>query len=115
MTVEVRIPEVGESVTEAIITRWLKAEGDRVEKDEPVAELETDKVDVELPSPASGVLASITAKEGEAVPVGAVIVHGTLRQPQVALGRIFPLPTPVVGTAKDVPCAAVTQQVLSGP
>lgn len=46
---------------------------------------------------------------------GAVIVHGTLRQPQVALGRIFPLPTPVVGTAKDVPCAAVTQQVLSGP
>jgi 2-oxoglutarate dehydrogenase E2 component (dihydrolipoamide succinyltransferase) len=73
MTVELKIPEVGESVTEAIITRWLKAEGDRVEKDEPVAELETDKVDVELPSPASGVIASITAKEGEAVPIGAVI------------------------------------------
>ena len=78
MTVELRIPEVGESVTEAIITRWLKAEGDRVEKDEPVAELETDKVDVELPSPASGVIASITAKEGEAVPIGAVI--GTIEE-----------------------------------
>ena len=50
MTIELKIPEVGESVTEAIITRWLKAEGDRVEKDEPVAELETDKVDVELPA-----------------------------------------------------------------
>ncbi len=78
MTVELKIPEVGESVTEAIITRWLKAEGDRVEKDEPVAELETDKVDVELPSPASGVIASITAKEGDAVPVGAVI--GTIEE-----------------------------------
>ena len=78
MTVELRIPEVGESVTEAIITRWLKAEGDRVEKDEPVAELETDKVDVELPSPASGVIASLTAKEGDAIPVGAVI--GTIEE-----------------------------------
>ncbi len=78
MTVELKIPEVGESVTEAIITRWLKAEGDRVEKDEPVAELETDKVDVELPSPASGVIASITAKEGDAVPIGAVI--GTIEE-----------------------------------
>ena len=78
MTVELKIPEVGESVTEAIITRWLKAEGDRVEKDEPVAELETDKVDVELPSPASGVIASITAKEGDAVPIGGVI--GTIEE-----------------------------------
>ncbi|HVR28354.1 MAG TPA: 2-oxoglutarate dehydrogenase complex dihydrolipoyllysine-residue succinyltransferase [Thermoanaerobaculia bacterium] len=73
MTVELTIPTVGESVTEAVITRWLKAEGDRVEKDEPIAELETDKVDVELPSPASGILASITAQEGESVPVGGVI------------------------------------------
>jgi 2-oxoglutarate dehydrogenase E2 component (dihydrolipoamide succinyltransferase) len=78
MTVEVRIPVVGESVTEAVITRWLKAEGDRVEKDEPMAELETDKVDVELPSPASGVLASIVAREGDTVPVGGVI--GTIEE-----------------------------------
>ena len=78
MTIELKIPEVGESVTEAIITRWLKAEGDRVEKDEPVAELETDKVDVELPSPASGVIARLLAKEGDAVAVGAVI--GTIEE-----------------------------------
>src|SRR5688572_2980549 len=78
MTIELKIPEVGESVTEAIITRWLKAEGDRVEKDEPVAELETDKVDVELPSPASGVIGSLLAKEGDAVAVGGVI--GTIEE-----------------------------------
>jgi 2-oxoglutarate dehydrogenase E2 component (dihydrolipoamide succinyltransferase) len=82
MTVELRIPEVGESVTEAILTRWLKVEGDRVEKDEPVAELETDKVDVELPSPASGVIASLTAKEGDAIPVGGVI--GTIEEGDAA-------------------------------
>ena len=45
---------------------------------------------------------------------GAVIVQGKLRQPQVSLGRVFPIPTPVIGTAKDVPCAHLTQQVLSG-
>ena len=78
MTIELKIPEVGESVTEAIITRWLKAEGDRVEKDEPVAELETDKVDVELPSPASGVIGRLLAQEGDAVAVGGVI--GTIEE-----------------------------------
>jgi 2-oxoglutarate dehydrogenase E2 component (dihydrolipoamide succinyltransferase) len=96
MTVELRIPEVGESVTEAVITRWLKSEGDRVEKDEPVAELETDKVDVELPSPAAGILASITVKEGEAVPVGAVI--GTIDDGAAGDGK---RPPPKRGDERD--------------
>lgn len=73
MAVELKIPDIGESVTEAVITRWLKAEGERVEKDEPVAELETEKVDVELPAPVSGVLSKISAAEGDTVAVGDVI------------------------------------------
>jgi 2-oxoglutarate dehydrogenase E2 component (dihydrolipoamide succinyltransferase) len=73
MSVELRIPSVGESVTEALISHWLKSEGDAVAKDEPVAELETDKVTVELPSPVAGVLVSIARQEGETVSVGDVI------------------------------------------
>jgi 2-oxoglutarate dehydrogenase E2 component (dihydrolipoamide succinyltransferase) len=73
MSVELRIPSVGESVTEALIAQWLKSEGDRVEKDEPLAELETDKVTVELPAPVAGVLVKIARQEGETVSVGDVI------------------------------------------
>ncbi|MEE1755168.1 2-oxoglutarate dehydrogenase, E2 component, dihydrolipoamide succinyltransferase [Streptomyces sp. SP18CS02] len=80
MSVSVTLPALGESVTEGTVTRWLKAEGERVEADEPLLEVSTDKVDTEIPAPASGVLASIKVAEDETVEVGAelaVIDDGT--------------------------------------
>ncbi|MFI2234833.1 2-oxoglutarate dehydrogenase, E2 component, dihydrolipoamide succinyltransferase [Streptomyces chrestomyceticus] len=71
MAVSVTLPALGESVTEGTVTRWLKAEGERVEADEPLLEVSTDKVDTEIPAPAAGVLASIKVAEDETVEVGA--------------------------------------------
>ena len=73
MTTEIRVPALGESVTEATIAKWMKSEGDAVSADEPLVELETDKVSVEVPAPAAGVLASISAKEGDTVEVNALL------------------------------------------
>jgi 2-oxoglutarate dehydrogenase E2 component (dihydrolipoamide succinyltransferase) len=74
-TVTVRMPELGESIAEGTITRWLKHEGDRVEVDEPLFEVSTDKVDTEVPSPVAGVVRSIKVQEDETVPVGAELVE----------------------------------------
>ncbi|KAB2342906.1 biotin/lipoyl-containing protein, partial [Actinomadura rudentiformis] len=71
MPVSVTMPQLGESVTEGTVTRWLKKEGEHVETDEPLLEVSTDKVDTEIPSPASGILTSITVAEDETVEVGA--------------------------------------------
>ena len=73
MPVSVTMPQLGESVTEGTVTRWLKAVGDTVVADEPLLEVSTDKVDTEIPSPASGVVLSIAAGEDEVVAVGAVL------------------------------------------
>ncbi|MFZ3334576.1 MAG: biotin/lipoyl-containing protein, partial [Xanthobacteraceae bacterium] len=70
---EIRVPTLGESVTEATIGKWFKHPGDAVAVDEPLVELETDKVTIEVPAPAAGVLADITAKDGDTVAVGAVL------------------------------------------
>ncbi|HCU91720.1 MAG TPA: 2-oxoglutarate dehydrogenase, E2 component, dihydrolipoamide succinyltransferase, partial [Actinobacteria bacterium] len=70
MPVSVSMPQLGESVTEGTITRWLKHEGDRVEADEPLLEVSTDKVDTEIPSPAAGVLTRIVVPEAEPAAVG---------------------------------------------
>ena len=72
MAVNVEIPELGESVTEAILVEWLKQDGDRVELDESVCVIETDKADAELPAPAAGVVTRIT-KEGDTVLVGEAV------------------------------------------
>ena len=73
MPVTVTMPQLGESVTEGTITRWLKAVGDTVAADEPLLEVSTDKVDTEIPAPASGVLLSIDATEDDTVEVGGVL------------------------------------------
>ena len=70
MPVSVTMPRLGESVTEGTVTRWLKQEGDRVEVDEPLLEVSTDKVDTEIPSPAAGVLTRIVVGEDETAEVG---------------------------------------------
>jgi len=73
MATEIRVPTLGESVTEAIVGKWFKKSGDTVNVDEPLVELETDKVTVEVPAPVAGVLGDIKATEGETVAVGALL------------------------------------------
>ncbi|HEX2020702.1 MAG TPA: 2-oxoglutarate dehydrogenase complex dihydrolipoyllysine-residue succinyltransferase [Aurantimonas sp.] len=73
MSTEIKVPTLGESVTEATIGQWFKKPGDRVELDETIAELETDKVTVEVPAPAAGILQDVAVQEGETVGVGAVL------------------------------------------
>jgi 2-oxoglutarate dehydrogenase E2 component (dihydrolipoamide succinyltransferase) len=74
MPAEIRVPQMGESVTEATILRWLKKEGDVVAAGDPVAELETDKVNIEVPAEAAGVIQSLAHAEGDTVAVGDVLV-----------------------------------------
>ncbi len=73
MATEIRVPALGESISEAIVGKWLKKEGDAVKVDEPLVELETDKVTVEVPAPVSGVIGGIKVAEGATVPVGALL------------------------------------------
>ena len=75
MTTEVRVPTLGESVTEATVATWFKKPGDSVAVDEMLCELETDKVTVEVPSPTAGVLADIVANEGDTVGVDALLAN----------------------------------------
>src|ERR1700747_82653 len=73
MAVDVIMPQMGESIFEGTITRWLKKPGDRVERDEPLFEISTDKVDAEIPSPSAGVLKEIKVSEGQTVPIQTVV------------------------------------------
>ena len=73
MSNQILVPSLGESVTEATVSKWLKQVGEKVDSDEPLVELETDKINVEVPSPFSGTLSSIEVKEGDTVPVGALL------------------------------------------
>ena len=73
MSEKITVPTLGESVTEATVSKWLKSQGDKVIADEPVVELETDKVNVEVPAPSNGILGSIAVKEGETVNVGSLL------------------------------------------
>src|SRR5579863_7236063 len=97
---EIRVPALGESVTEATIGKWFKKPGDAVAVDEPLVELETDKVTIEVPAPAAGVLSDIAAKDGDTVAVGAVlgqIKEGAGAAPAKAA------PQPVAQTASPPP------------
>jgi 2-oxoglutarate dehydrogenase E2 component (dihydrolipoamide succinyltransferase) len=73
MSEHILVPVLGESVTEATVAKWLKNEGDKVNADEPIIELETDKVNVEVPAPSDGVIEKISVKEGQTVNVGALL------------------------------------------
>tara|TARA_B100001121_G_scaffold309727_1_gene337662 strand:+ start:4189 stop:5523 length:1335 start_codon:yes stop_codon:yes gene_type:complete len=73
MSEKITVPTLGESVTEATVSKWLKSQGEKVLVDEPIVELETDKVNVEVPSPSNGILGSIAVKEGETVNVGSLL------------------------------------------
>ena len=73
MSEKILVPILGESITEATVSKWLKNQGESIQVDEPIVELETDKVNLEVPSPISGILSKINAKNGETVEVGAVL------------------------------------------
>jgi 2-oxoglutarate dehydrogenase E2 component (dihydrolipoamide succinyltransferase) len=95
MSTEIKVPSLGESITEATVAKWLKRPGEAVAADEPVAELETDKVTLEVPAPASGTLSEILAEEGTNVPVGAVL--GRIADGLAAEAAPHPSPLPASG------------------
>src|SRR5262244_1735674 len=106
---EIRVPTLGESVTEATIGKWFKQPGDRVAVDEPLVELETDKVTIEVPAPAAGVLSEIAVKNGETVAVGALL--GQIAEAGAA-GKATPVPTgrPDQKTATTAPINAADEE-----
>ncbi|MFW6201341.1 MAG: biotin/lipoyl-containing protein, partial [Gemmatimonadota bacterium] len=73
--IEVPMPQMGESIAEGTVSKWLKQVGDEVERDEPILEISTDKVDAEIPAPSAGTLASVEVEEGETVEVGTVVAY----------------------------------------
>ncbi|MFF9404281.1 2-oxoglutarate dehydrogenase, E2 component, dihydrolipoamide succinyltransferase [Streptomyces anandii] len=122
MAVSVTLPALGESVTEGTVTRWLKAEGERVEADEPLLEVSTDKVDTEIPSPAAGVLASIKVAEDETVEVGAELAliddgsgAAAAAPAPAAESAPAPAPTPTAAPAAQAPAAPSTEQAAPAP
>ncbi|MFE2093655.1 2-oxoglutarate dehydrogenase, E2 component, dihydrolipoamide succinyltransferase [Streptomyces sp. NPDC059460] len=120
MSVSVTLPALGESVTEGTVTRWLKAEGERVEADEPLLEVSTDKVDTEIPAPAAGILASIKVAEDETVEVGAelaVIDDGRGAAVPAAAPAAEPAAAPVAAPAPvaEAPAAPVAAAPAAAP
>ncbi|MFF5722281.1 2-oxoglutarate dehydrogenase, E2 component, dihydrolipoamide succinyltransferase [[Kitasatospora] papulosa] len=108
MSVSVTLPALGESVTEGTVTRWLKAEGERVEADEPLLEVSTDKVDTEIPAPASGVLSAIKVAEDETVEVGAelAVIDDGSGAPAAAEAPAQEAPAPAAeAPAQEAPAA----------
>src|SRR3989475_7030866 len=99
MPTDVVMPQMGESIAEGTIVRWIKKVGDQVARDEPLFEISTDKVDAEIPSPAAGVVSEIRVKEGETVPVNSVVaVIGAAGGAKPAAGTKTP-PAPPAQTA----------------
>jgi 2-oxoglutarate dehydrogenase E2 component (dihydrolipoamide succinyltransferase) len=110
MTFSVTMPALGESVSEGTVTRWLKAEGDHVNVDEPLLEVSTDKVDTEIPSPASGILQKIVVQIDQTVPVGAELAiiadsADASAPAPVAAAPVTPPPAPVAPVAPVAPAA----------
>jgi 2-oxoglutarate dehydrogenase E2 component (dihydrolipoamide succinyltransferase) len=124
MAVSVTLPALGESVTEGTVTRWLKAEGERVEADEPLLEVSTDKVDTEIPSPAAGILASIKVAEDETVEVGAELAliddgSGAPAAAPAPAAEEAPAPAPepaaaAPSTEQETPAPAPTAEAATG-
>ena len=122
MSIQIKVPAMGESVTEATVSKWFKKQGDAVKRDEPLLELETDKVTVEVPAPADGSIESISVEEGATVQVGAVlgaIAEGAkgasttpaVGKPAAAPKAVAPKPAPQ-SEAPQPTIAAVTAPVM---
>src|SRR5881628_2218750 len=116
--VDVLMPQMGESIAEGTLSKWLKKLGDEVKRDEPLFEISTDKVDAEIPSPTAGVLAEIKVQEGQTVPVQtlvAVIETGKgATVPAAAAPKVAP-PAPAAAPASPQPAPAVAPTVPDRP
>src|SRR6266850_2541385 len=113
---EIRVPTLGESVTEATIGRWFKKAGDAVAVDEPLVELETDKVTIEVPAPSAGTLGDIIAKDGETVAVGALLGQindgaAAAAKPAAAPAKAVPPPPAAAAAASAAASATTTQRI----
>jgi 2-oxoglutarate dehydrogenase E2 component (dihydrolipoamide succinyltransferase) len=117
MTFSVTMPALGESVSEGTVTRWLKAEGDHVNVDEPLLEVSTDKVDTEIPSPVSGTLQKIVVQVDQTVPVGAelAIIADSAAASVPVPAPAAPVSAPVVETPAPVAAAPVTPPAPAAP
>ena len=103
------MPQMGESIAEGTIVRWIKKVGDPIDKDEPLFEISTDKVDAEIPSPGAGVILEITVKEGETVPVNSVVARIGAKGEQPAAGAATPSVSDPTGTSQ----APATQSAIA--
>src|SRR5579871_3099228 len=101
MSIQIQVPAMGESVTEATVSKWFKKQGDTVRRDEPLLELETDKVTVEVPAPADGSIESISVQEGDTVQVGAIL--GAIAEGAKGSDSAKSAPAPKAATAKPAP------------
>ncbi|MEE8202714.1 MAG: biotin/lipoyl-containing protein, partial [Alphaproteobacteria bacterium] len=109
MSVEIKVPALGESITEATVAQWFKTAGDAVNADEPLVELETDKVTLEVPAPAGGTLSEIRVDQGENVEIGAVlglIDEGAAGKPAAAPAAEAPAPAPQAPAPAEKSAAA---------
>ncbi len=118
MTIEIKVPVLGESITEATVGRWFKKPGEAVKADEPLVELETDKVTVEVPAPAAGVMGDILAAQGATVAIGALL--GALKEggSAAAAAAVAPKPAKVEtakAAAKSAPAKAAPASAASPP
>jgi pyruvate dehydrogenase E2 component (dihydrolipoamide acetyltransferase) len=113
MAADVVMPQMGESIFEGTITKWLKKPGDKVERDEPLFEISTDKVDAEIPSPSAGVLKEIKVKEGQTVPVNTVVA--TIDAAGSATAAAAPATAPAVKAEAPKPAAVPAPAPKPGP
>src|SRR5439155_7670671 len=116
MAVDIVMPQMGESIFEGTITKWLKKPGDKVERDEPLFEISTDKVDAEIPSPSAGVLKEIKVGEGQTVPIQTVV--GVIDAAGSAAGSSAPAPAKTAAPAPapmKAPAAAAPAPAISRP
>src|SRR5471032_11499 len=105
MSIDIKVPAMGESVTEATVSKWFKKQGDAVKRDEPLLELETDKVTVEVPAPAAGSIESISVQAGATVQVGAIL--GSIAEGKAGKAAApAAAPQPKVETPKPAPAPA---------
>ena len=116
MSESVSLPALGESVTEGTVTRWLKNVGDRVEVDEPLLEVSTDKVDTEIPSPIAGVVEAILVQEDETVEVGTALVRHAVAPRAASWSGVSDSPTPIIESrvTRSASCSSDQPSVPSG-
>ena len=110
--IDVIMPQMGESIAEGTVSRWLKKVGDEVKRDEPIFEISTDKVDAEIPSPTAGVLLAVHVKEGETAAVNGVVA--VIGQAGESVGDLAALAPALTRTRSEMGARAPESRITSG-